>query len=232
MPWTTVTKHSLTVLLFFYHWLETASRICESHRLVKRAPTLIRLKDFHFTRGQWCKMIVRLSKQAVRWPKWMSRHALKGRAYFFTYSPIRVPVTLLHQLTAFIIKLSGLGNVFLLSEYKKKTNIHEVIKWLHSQASTCSCELRIHVWTLTCNVWKGPHFAGLTAVSPAIPQMWWSRPCSGVMLLLCLVGHWSSPPLPGHSISPFSCIEVTSHLQASYADCEIWVRLCVAVSNR
>lgn len=62
----------------------------------------------------------------------MSLHALKRKAQpvniriFMSYL-IRVHVTPLHQLTAFIIKLSGLQSENPLREYKKKTNIQELI---------------------------------------------------------------------------------------------------------
>lgn len=113
-----------------------------------------------------------------------------------------------------------------------KTNIHEGIQWLHGCSFSSHClffaiSLSISDYmsgTLTCSEWNC-HFASLAAVSPAFPQVQWSRPCSRVMAELCFVGHWSSPPLRGDSTSLFSSTGVTSHLQASCADWEVWVWL-------
>lgn len=80
--------------------------------------------------------------------------------------------------------------------------------------------------TLTHSEWSC-HFASFTPVSPAVPQVQQSRPCSRVTAVLCLVGHWSSPPLQGDSTSLFSYTEVTSHLQASCADWEVLESDCV-----
>ncbi len=126
----------------------------------------------------------------------------------------RVNVALLHQLTGLISKLSGMQSENPFSGCKKENN-HELSQWLPVQTL-----LLYHIARLDFE-WSC-HFASFSALSPAFPQVQQSCPCSRVTAVLCLVGHWSSPPLRGESTSLFSCAEVTSHLQASCAD---WVSL-------
>lgn len=85
---------------------------------------------------------------------------------------------------------------------------------------------RLHVWTLTRGEWSCR-----VASFAAFPQVRRSRPWSGVTAVLCLVGHWSSPPLRGDSTSLFSCTEVTSHLQAHVLIVRFGVGLWAAVNN-
>lgn len=71
----------------------------------------------------------------------MSIPALKGKAqpvslHIYMYYLIRVHVTLLHQLTTFIIKLSVLQSENPLNENRKKTNTRELIQWLRGFSST------------------------------------------------------------------------------------------------
>lgn len=161
-------------LLFVYQWLESCRFKC--HRLVRRAPALIRVTLVHT--GQWCKKRAILSQQGVR-----GSTGYEGKTPF---SLIRVGVTPLHQLTAFIVKLSRCWSELSLTVDTKKTH-------LCGSSGLAFRAYGLLVWTV--GLW--PTVSEAVTLPAADPQVQHSRLCRWGTGVLCLVGHWSSPPLWG-----------------------------------